>query len=36
MGGDLGGGNLARAGMLADFLVFSFGFGTMITLEGMV
>ena len=41
MGGDLGGDNLARVGVhdgafLADFLIFSVGFGTMRTSEGMV
>jgi hypothetical protein len=40
MGGNLGGDNLARAGVhdgtFADFFFFSFGFGTMRTSEGMV
>jgi hypothetical protein len=40
MGGDLGGDNLARVDVhddaFADFLIFSFGFGTMRTSEGMV
>jgi hypothetical protein len=40
MGVDLGGDNLARAGVhndtFADFFFFSFGFGTMRTSEGMV